>query len=122
MTALLAGWHDTRACRQPIRWVWMPSSAIKTRPGQAVQMGMQINTINAAGGSLGGRKLELVTRDNRSIPAIGSTTCVSFCYPTQLVGVFGGKFSPVVRVAAAAHELACRSLPPGALPTPSPII
>ena len=37
----------------------------------AIRMGIltAIDEINAAGGVLGGRPLELVTRDNRSIPA-----------------------------------------------------
>jgi len=65
---------------------------------QAVQQGMEIAIaeINAAGGLLGGRKLELVTRDNRSIPAIAVDDLRELAALPNLVGVFGAKFSPVV--------------------------
>ncbi len=66
---------------------------------QAVRQGMEIaiDEINAAGGLLGGRKLELVVRDNRSIPAIGVDNLRELAALPNLVGVFGGKFSPVVQ-------------------------
>jgi branched-chain amino acid transport system substrate-binding protein len=65
---------------------------------QAIRQGMEIaiEEINSAGGLLGGRKLELVTRDNRSIPAIGVDNLRELAALPNLVGVFGGKFSPVV--------------------------
>jgi len=65
---------------------------------QAVQQGMQIaiDEINQAGGVLGGRKLELLTSDNRSIPAIGVDNLKALAEKPDLVGVFGAKFSPVV--------------------------
>lgn len=66
---------------------------------QSVRQGMEIaiDEINAAGGLLGGRKLELVVRDNRSIPAIGVDNLRELAAMPNLVGVFGGKFSPVVQ-------------------------
>lgn len=75
---------------------------------QAVQAGMEIaiEEINAAGGLLGGRKLELVIRDNRSIPAIGVDHLRDLAAMPHVVGVFGGKFSPVVQEwLPIAHEL-----------------
>lgn len=65
---------------------------------QAIQQGIElaIDEINAAGGLLGGRKLALVTRDNRSIPAIGVDNLRELAAMPNLVGVFGGKFSPVI--------------------------
>lgn len=75
---------------------------------QAVQLGMEIaiDEINAAGGVLGGRKLELVIRDNRSIPAIGVDDLRELAAMPNVVGVFGGKFSPVVQEwVPVAHEL-----------------
>jgi branched-chain amino acid transport system substrate-binding protein len=65
---------------------------------QAVRQGMEIAIaeINAAGGLLGGRPIELVTRDNRSIPAIGVDNLRELAALPNLVGVFGAKFSPVV--------------------------
>jgi branched-chain amino acid transport system substrate-binding protein len=65
---------------------------------QAIQQGIEIalDEINQAGGVLGGRKLELITTDNRSIPAIGVDNIKELAATPDLVAVFGGKFSPVV--------------------------
>ncbi|MEW6165385.1 MAG: ABC transporter substrate-binding protein [Pseudomonadota bacterium] len=64
---------------------------------QAVQQGMEIaiEEINASGGLLG-RQFALVTRDNRSIPAIGVDNLKELAALPNLVGVFGAKFSPVL--------------------------
>jgi branched-chain amino acid transport system substrate-binding protein len=45
---------------------------------------------------LGGRPLELVTKDHRSIPARGIRNIQEFARMPGLVAVFGGRFSPVV--------------------------
>lgn len=65
---------------------------------QAVELGMRaaIAEINAAGGVLHGRPLQLVTRDHRSIPARGIRNIEEFARMPDLVAVFGGRFSPVV--------------------------
>lgn len=65
---------------------------------QAIELGMRaaISEINAAGGVLGGRKLELVTRDHRSIPARGIRNIRELAAMPDLVAVFGGRFSPVL--------------------------
>jgi branched-chain amino acid transport system substrate-binding protein len=65
---------------------------------QAVELGMRaaIAEINAAGGVLGGRQLQLVVRDHRSIPARGIRNIQEFARMPGLVAVFGGRFSPVV--------------------------
>jgi branched-chain amino acid transport system substrate-binding protein len=75
---------------------------------QAVQQGMEIaiDEINRSGGVLGGRKLELVVTDNRSIPAVGVDNLRELAAKPELVGVFGAKFSPVVmQWMPVAHEL-----------------
>lgn len=75
---------------------------------QAVQQGIEIaiDEINRSGGVLGGRKLELVTRDNRSVTAIGVDNFRELATLPDLVAVFGGKFSPVyVECVPVAHEL-----------------
>jgi branched-chain amino acid transport system substrate-binding protein len=75
---------------------------------QAVRQGMEIaiDEINQKGGVLGGRKLELVVMDNRSIPAMGVDNLRALAARPDLVGVFGGKFSPVVMEwIPVAHEL-----------------
>lgn len=75
---------------------------------QAVRQGMEIaiDEVNRAGGVLGGRLLELVVTDNRSIPARGVDNLRELAAKPNLVGVFGGKFSPVVMEwLPVAHEL-----------------
>ncbi len=65
---------------------------------QAVELGMRaaVAEINAAGGVLGGRKLDIVIKDHRSIPARGIRNIQEFARMPGLVAVFGGRFSPVV--------------------------
>lgn len=65
---------------------------------QAIELGMRaaIAEINAAGGVLDGRKLELVTRDHRSIPARGIRNIREFAGMQDMVAIFGGRFSPVI--------------------------
>lgn len=65
---------------------------------QAIELGVRIAVaqINAAGGVLGGRPLEVVTKDHRSIPARGIVNLEEFTAMPELVAVFGGRFSPVV--------------------------
>lgn len=65
---------------------------------QAIELGVRIaaDQINAGGGVLGGRPLEIVTRDHRSIPARGIRNIEEFTAMPGLVAVVGGRFSPVV--------------------------
>ena len=65
---------------------------------QAVELGLRsaIGEINRAGGVLGGRPVELVTKDHRSIPARGIRNIEEFARMPDLVAVFGGRFSPVI--------------------------
>jgi branched-chain amino acid transport system substrate-binding protein len=65
---------------------------------QAVELGLRtaIREINDAGGVLGGRPLELVIKDHRSIPARGIRNIEEFARMPNLVAVFGGRFSPVI--------------------------
>lgn len=65
---------------------------------QAIELGMRaaMAEINAAGGVLDGRKLELVTKDHRSIPARGIRNIKELAAMPDLVAVFGGRFSPVL--------------------------
>ncbi|MBV5307513.1 MAG: ABC transporter substrate-binding protein [Desulfobulbaceae bacterium] len=64
----------------------------------AIRIGIltAIHEINAAGGVLGGRPLELVVKDNRSVPARGIRNIEEFAEIPDLVAVMTGKFSPVV--------------------------
>lgn len=55
-----------------------------------------IDEINRAGGVLGGRKLELLEKDNRSVPARAVQNNREFAAMPDLVAVFGGKFSSAI--------------------------
>lgn len=65
----------------------------------AIRMGIltAISEINAAGGVLGGRPLELVIKDHRSVPARGIKNIEEFAEIPDLIAVMGGKFSPVMQ-------------------------
>ncbi len=65
---------------------------------QAIELGLRtaIAQINAAGGVLGGRQVELVTKDNRSVLARSVQNNAEFAAMPNLVAVFGGRFSPLV--------------------------
>jgi len=65
---------------------------------QSIQLGIRaaIHEINASGGVLGGRPLELLIKDNRSVPARGIANLEDFIAQKDLVAVFGGRFSPVL--------------------------
>ncbi|HZL97842.1 MAG TPA: ABC transporter substrate-binding protein [Terriglobales bacterium] len=61
----------------------------------AIQLGMQIaiEEINRSGGVLGGRKLKLIVRDNRAVPARAAAHYKELAGTKDLVAVFCGKFS-----------------------------
>jgi branched-chain amino acid transport system substrate-binding protein len=65
---------------------------------QAIELGVRIaaEQINAAGGVLGGRPIEIVKKDHRSIPARGIRNLEELSKMPDLVAIFGGRFSPVV--------------------------
>ncbi len=73
-------------------------SALGSTSAQAIERGIRVAMaeINEAGGLLGGRKLDLVTKDNRAAPARGVANVKAFAETPDLVAVFGGRFSPVV--------------------------
>jgi branched-chain amino acid transport system substrate-binding protein len=65
----------------------------------AIRIGIltAIREINAAGGVLGGRPLELVIKDHRSVPARGIKNIEEFAEIPDLVAVVGGRFTPVMQ-------------------------
>lgn len=64
---------------------------------QAVRLGAQVaaNELNAKGGVLG-RKLEIVERDNRAVPARSLTNLRELAADPDVVAVLCGRYSPVV--------------------------
>jgi branched-chain amino acid transport system substrate-binding protein len=72
--------------------------SIKTNTApRAIERGAQaaIAEINARGGVLGGRPLQLVTTDNQGLPARGRDNLVDLAAKPGLIAVLTGKFSPV---------------------------
>lgn len=65
--------------------------------GEAISRGMQvaIDEINAKGGLLGGRKLELVRRDDEANPAKGVVAARELIYKEKVAVIFGGLDTPV---------------------------
>ncbi|MDQ8023260.1 MAG: ABC transporter substrate-binding protein [Moraxellaceae bacterium] len=65
--------------------------------GEAITRGMTIaiEEINAKGGVLGGRKLELVRRDDEGNPAKGVTAARELIYKEKVAVLFGGLDTPV---------------------------
>ena len=64
---------------------------------QAIRAGAQVavNEINAAGGVLG-RKLEVIERDNRAVPARSLNNLRELAADPDVVAVMCGRYSPVV--------------------------
>jgi len=82
---------------------------------QAIQQGMQvaIDEINRTGGVLGGRKFEVVVRNNRSVSAIGVDNLRELSGMKDLVAVFGDKYSPIyIESLPVVHELGILLLDP----------
>lgn len=72
-------------------------SVTDSTSAQSIRMGMltAMDEINEAGGVLGGRRLELVERDNRSVPARGKDNFAELAAMPDVLAVFCGKYSPV---------------------------
>ena len=64
----------------------------------AIQLGAltAIDDINAMGGVLGGRPLQLITTDNRGVPARGIANVEQLGSVPDMTAYLAGKFSPVV--------------------------
>ena len=64
----------------------------------AVKLGVSeaVADINRRGGVLSGRPLEIVIKDNRSVPVRGVENLREFAGMSDVVAVIGGKFSPVL--------------------------
>ena len=76
--------------------------------GEAIKRGLTvaIDEINARGGVLGGRKVELVLRDEEGNPSKGVTAARDVIEREKAVAVFGGLHSPVgLAMLPVFHEL-----------------
>lgn len=65
---------------------------------KSIELGAQIaiDEINAKGGVLGGRPLSLVVKDNQGLTMRGRDNFVALAGQKDMVGVLGGKHSPVI--------------------------
>jgi branched-chain amino acid transport system substrate-binding protein len=72
-------------------------SGASAQSGEAITRGLQvaIDEINAKGGVLGGRMLELVQRDDESVPPKGIIAARELISREKVVAIFGGIDTPV---------------------------
>lgn len=111
LTAILglAGAHAAQAAGAPVRiGLDAEFSVVDSTSAQAIELGIRVamDEINSAGGVLGGRPLELVTKDNHINPARGIADLTELAAMPDMVAVFGGRFSPVMtEVVKPAHDL-----------------
>ena len=72
-------------------------SGQSAKAGEAITRGLTIaiDEINAKGGLLGGRKLELVRRDDEANPAKGQVAARELIFKEKVAVLFGGLDSPV---------------------------
>lgn len=97
LTAVVAG--RGVAAAEPVRiGIDAEFGLLGSTSAQAIERGaaVAVAEINASGGVLGGRSLELVVRDNRSVPARSRENLTELAALPDLVAVFCGRFSPVV--------------------------
>jgi branched-chain amino acid transport system substrate-binding protein len=96
-------------------------SGQSARAGEALTRGLQvaIDEINAKGGVLKGRKLELVRRDDESIPAKGVIAARELWFKEKVTVLFGGLDSPVaLAIVPLANENKLPFMDPWAAGTP----
>ena len=98
LVALAAGAGAPRAQQPPVKLGLAAAvSGGSAASGDAIKRGLQIamDEINARGGVLGGRKLELVIRDDEGNPQKGVTIARELVEREQVTAVFGGLHTTV---------------------------
>ena len=95
VVALVFVWcgHASAASTDPIRIGHVAAlSGASAQSGEAITRGLSlaIDQINAKGGLLGGRKVELVQRDDESTPPKGLTAARELIFKEGVVALFGG--------------------------------
>jgi branched-chain amino acid transport system substrate-binding protein len=97
VAALIAAAGSTSA-QEPIRIGHVAAlSGGSAQSGEAITRGLTIaiDEINAKGGLIGGRKLELIQRDDESVPPKGVVAARELISKEKVVALFGGIDSPV---------------------------
>lgn len=90
--------HGHAAAAEPIRIGLVTAlSGQSALAGEAITRGLTvaIDEINAKGGLLGGRKLELVRRDDEANPAKGVVAARELIFKEKVAVLFGGLDTPV---------------------------
>ena len=108
---LLAGLAGAPAAQQPPIKVGLAAavSGGSAASGEAIKRGLAIaiDEVNARGGLLGGRKLELVVRDDEGNPQKGVTIARELVEREKVAAVFGGLHTTVALAQVPVwHELA----------------
>ncbi len=96
-------------------------SGQSARAGEAITRGLQvaIDEINAKGGLLNGRKLELLRRDDESTPAKGVIAARELWFKEKVTVLFGGLDTPVaLAIVPIANENKLPFMDPWAAGTP----
>ncbi|CAN5198120.1 ABC transporter substrate-binding protein [soil metagenome] len=97
-SGLLGAGGRALAAGEPIKIGMVATlSGTSALSGEAITRGLTlaIDEINAAGGLLGGRKIELVRRDDEGNPAKGTTAARELIHRENVVALFGGIETPV---------------------------
>ena len=95
---LAASWSGVVTAAEPIKIGLITAlSGQSALAGEAISRGLQvaIDEINAKGGLLGGRQLELVRRDDESNPAKGVVATRELIFREKVTVLFGGLDTPV---------------------------
>jgi branched-chain amino acid transport system substrate-binding protein len=98
MLAISLSAHGPALAADPIRVGHVAAlSGASAQSGEAITRGLAlaIDEINANGGLLGGRKLELVQRDDESVPPKGLTAARELIFKENVPVLFGGIDTPV---------------------------
>jgi len=98
LLALGAGLTLPAGAAEPIKiGLTTALSGQSARAGEAITRGLTIaiDELNAKGGVLGGRKFELIRRDDEATPAKGVTAARELVYKEKVAVLFGGLDTPV---------------------------
>ncbi len=98
LAVMASGWASGALAAEPIKIGLITAlSGQSALAGESLTRGMQvaIDEINAKGGLLGGRKLELVRRDDEANPAKGVVAARELIYKEKVAVIFGGLDTPV---------------------------
>jgi branched-chain amino acid transport system substrate-binding protein len=98
VSATVAAGLEPAAAQEPIKIGHVAAlSGASAQSGEAITRGLTIaiDEINAAGGLLGGRKLQLIQRDDESTPPKGVVAARELISTEKVAAIFGGIDTPV---------------------------